>query len=114
MEYLTSNKQIVAHELKESGLLEALNVYLTYTPKQAKLYLEKKRAAQKGEEMKHSEEMQMNSITKDSKRTTKKEGRCFLHRLKVFTHYILSTSNGKVPLVELVHLCHGLLSQSES
>ena len=31
-ESLTSKKNIMCYEFKESGLLEALNLYLTYTP----------------------------------------------------------------------------------
>lgn len=42
------------YEFKESGLLEALNLFLTASPKQVQLSYEKEKI---GEEMKHSEEM---------------------------------------------------------
>jgi len=44
----------MTYEFKESGLLEALELLLTHSPKQVQLKLEKERV---GEEVKHSEEM---------------------------------------------------------
>ena len=84
-----------------------MDVFLTYTPTQAKLYLEMKKAKEQGEELKRSEEMQLN--TRD-KKVSKKEARCYIQRLKVFTHCILNAVNGKRPFNELVSLCHDILS----
>lgn len=66
-----------------------------------------------GEEIKHSEEMQMSQMIKNSQTVSKKEARSYMQRLKIFAHVVLSTFNGKKPLNELVNLCHELLSQSE-
>ena len=55
--YLTSNRNIMLYEFKETGILEALTIYLTCTPKQARLIVEQKKAEKKGEELKRSEEM---------------------------------------------------------
>lgn len=66
-----------------------------------------------GEEVKHSEEMMMSQMTRNSQNVNKKEARAYMQRLKVFTHYMLNNINEKKPLNELVGLCHELLSQSE-
>ena len=96
------------YELKESGLLEALKMYLTMTPKQIELLCERNKAS--GEEVKHSEEIQMNTMTKTAKNASKKQARCFIQRLKIFLHVVLNKINDKQPIVELVNLCHELLS----
>ena len=44
------------YEFKESGLLKALDLFLTNSPKQVQLFLEKEKV---GEEVKRSEEMMM-------------------------------------------------------
>lgn len=53
-------------------------------------------------------------MNKEGKKITKKEGRCFVQRLKMFTHFILNENNNKRGINELVSLCHDLLSQSEN
>lgn len=60
------------YELKESGLLEALKMYLTMTPKQIELLCEKNKAMASGEEVKHSEEIQIFTMTKTAKNVSKK------------------------------------------
>lgn len=55
--------------------------------------------------------MQIN-MGKD-KKVSKKEARCFIQRLKMFTHCILNTVNGKKPFNQLVSLCHEILSSCE-
>lgn len=45
------------YEFKQTGLLEALQIYLTCSPKQAKYVIEQKKALEKGEELKRSEEL---------------------------------------------------------
>ncbi len=52
-----SGKSMMSYELKESGLLEAIKVYLTMTPQQIELYCQKKKTEASGEEVKHSEEL---------------------------------------------------------
>ena len=74
------------------------------------MHQEMKKAKEAGEELKRSEEMQLNNR---DKKVSKKEARCFIQRLKTFTHYILNLANGKRPFNELVSLCHDILSQSE-
>ena len=63
--------------------------------------------------MKNSEELQMNAMLKNTKQISKKEARCFIQRLKLFSQIILNNKNDQKPLVELVQLCHDILSQSE-
>lgn len=52
----------------------------------------------------------MNAMSKESKRVTKKEARTYLQRLKLFAHFILSKTNNKLAIGELIHLCHEILS----
>lgn len=47
----------MTYEFKESGLLEAIEIFLTCSPNKAKHYFEKKKNDLKGEEIKHSEEI---------------------------------------------------------
>ena len=100
--YLTSNRNIMLYEFKETGLLEALTIYLTCSPNQARAVIEQQKALKKGEELKRSEEMQISTISKEGKKVTKKEGRCFVQRLKMFTHFILNEINGKRGINEIV------------
>jgi len=106
---LTNKRQVMTFEFKESGLLEALALFLTRTPTQV-LALKQKQ----GEEVKHSEEVQMSQALKGAQTVGKKEARCFVQRLKVFAHVVLSKANDKKPVQELINLCQELLSQSES
>ena len=55
-EALTKYKALLSFELKESGLLEALRMYLTMSPKHVEFYMAEKQKA-KGEEYKRSEEL---------------------------------------------------------
>jgi len=48
---------MMGYEFKESGLLEALKMYLTMSPQQIDLYCQHKKAQSSGEEIKHSEEL---------------------------------------------------------
>jgi len=56
-ETLTQQRSIISYEFRESGLLEALMMYITMTPKQIELHCEKKKSLASGEEVKHSEEI---------------------------------------------------------
>lgn len=109
VENLTNQKHIMSYEFRESGLLDALDVFLTYSPSQAKVVIERKKALAKGEELKSSEEMQINTMNSglggEGKKISKKEARCFLQRLKVFTHLMLNKIGDQRPLEVLVHLC---------
>ena len=95
------------YEFKESGLLKALDLFLTSSPKQVQLFLEKEKV---GEEVKRSEEMMMSQMARNSQNISKKEARAFMQRLKVFTHCMLNSQNDKKPINELISLCHSLLS----
>lgn len=109
---LTSKRRVMIFEFKESGLLDALALFLTSTPAQARAIKERER---QGEEVKHSEEMQMSQLLKNAQQISKKEARCFVQRLKVFAHVVLSKGlNDHQPIQELISLCHELLSQSEA
>ena len=54
-----NNCTITSHEFKQSQLLWALNLFLTKTPSQAKIEVEKARHRETGEEMKRAEEMDL-------------------------------------------------------
>lgn len=113
-ECLTSSRHIMSYEFKESGILEALELYLTRSPMQAKFYLEKQKNDLKGEEMKHSEELEMSGLNKGSLTVKKRESRAYIQRLRLFAMVIVSQTNEKRPIYELLNLCHDLLSQSEN
>jgi hypothetical protein len=52
-----TGSNMMGYEFKESGLLEALKMYLTMSPQQIDLYCQHKKAQSSGEEIKHSEEL---------------------------------------------------------
>jgi len=62
------------------------------------------------EEVKQSEESHLLS----RKTLGKKEAKCLIQRLRLFTHIFTKKINEKVPLVELVRLCHEELTANES
>lgn len=82
-------RAIMSYEFKESGILDALKVYLTMTSKQINLYKQEKKALSSGEEVKRSEEIKLSSISKTASKVSKKEARTYIQRLKVFLHVIL-------------------------
>lgn len=86
-EIMTS--QITSHEFKQSRLLKSLTLFLTKTPSQAKMALEKARRRETGEEMKRAEEIDLQEAQKQSSQVSKKEGRCMILRLQHFTHVFL-------------------------
>ncbi len=55
-ECLTNKRNIMNYEFKQSGLLEAISLFLTQSPKQVQAYCDKLKM---GEEMKENEEMMM-------------------------------------------------------
>ena len=55
---------ITSYEFKQSNLLLALELLLTKSPSQAKVMLETKKAEEGGEEMKRSEEIEMQEAQK--------------------------------------------------
>lgn len=52
---LTREKPLLSYEIKESGILDALNAFLTMTPKQIELW-DQQRKSDKNEEQKKSDE----------------------------------------------------------
>lgn len=96
--HLTKPQTLLSYELKESGLLDALKVYLTMTPRQAEMYVERQRlaeAAGENEEQKRSDEIKMSQIVKNAQTVSKKEAKNFILRLKVFFQVIIGKVNGK-------------------
>ena len=60
VQILTDKRAVMCYEFKESGLLDALSLYLSKTPSQARAILEIRKAKEKGtEELKHSEEIEL-------------------------------------------------------
>ena len=55
----------------------------------------------------------MTSMEKQSQKITKKEARAYYQRVKLFLHFVISNHNGKSVMLELVNLCHDVLSQCE-
>lgn len=50
---------ITSHEFKKSKLLWALNLFLSKTPSQARVEIENSRQKKTGEELKHTEEIDL-------------------------------------------------------
>jgi len=94
----------------------ALELLLTKTPSQAKLWLEKKKASETEEEMKRSEEIEMAEAEKMAKKVSKKESRCVMNRLKLFAHILLikKSASGPSPLRALIDLSHKVISENDS
>jgi len=55
---------ITCYEFSQSELLLSLTLFLTKTPSQAKVEIEKNRKREKGEEMKRAEEIDLNEAKK--------------------------------------------------
>lgn len=55
--YLTDKKSMTSFEFKQSGILEALEIFFTKAPSLALIERESIRNQEKNEEMKHSEEL---------------------------------------------------------
>jgi hypothetical protein len=53
---------ITSYEFKHSNLLQALELLLTKTPSQASLVLKKKQIKDRGEEMKHTDELEIMDV----------------------------------------------------
>ena len=88
---------------------------MTKTPSQAK-YLIQKKSYEKSEEMKHSEEMELDEQKRLSKTISKKDSRCLIYRLKLFAHVLLlkkGTSNLS-PFRALTELNHRIISENDS
>lgn len=100
------------YEFRESGLLEAIELFLTRSPKQVQLIKEKEKSI--GEEMKHSEELMLSQMVKNVRTVTKREARAYIQRLKLFAHIMFKQVNNLKPIDELVSLCHEQMSQNES
>ena len=77
---------ITGHEFKQSGLLEAFELFLTKTPRQIKQILLEK-AEEKGE--KHSSLLDWAEPSGNKDTLNEREGRCVMNRLKIFAHLFL-------------------------
>lgn len=107
---------ITSYEFKQSKLLLALELLLTKSPSQAKVLLVTKKAEESGEEMKRSEEIDLQEAQKQSKQLSKKESRCIMNRLKLFAHILLITKSGsgQSPMRALIELNHELISENDA
>lgn len=66
-EYLTDKQGITSFEFKQSGILHALEVFLTKPPSHALIERETIRNQEKNEEMKHSEELILSAAQKQAR-----------------------------------------------
>lgn len=65
--YLTDKKSITSFEFRQSGILQALEIFFTKAPSLALVEREQIRNKDKNEEMKHSEELILSAAQKQSK-----------------------------------------------
>lgn len=98
VEILTDKRAVMCYEFRESGLLDALSLYLSKTPSQARAIIEIRKAKDKGtEELKHSEEIELSELSKKGEKISKKDARTYLLRLKKFTLALLPKVHSKSP-----------------
>lgn len=111
----TSKHGMTSFEFVQSGILQALEIFLTKAPSLALIEREALRNKDKNEEMKHSEELILSAAQKQAKQQiSQKEARCLIFRIKIAANLLCIDKLGKQPLKELVHLCHSVLSNNES
>ena len=66
------------------------------------------------EELKHSEQMELEELEKQAKVLSNKESRCIIWRLKLFAHVMLNKKgNSGYPYKALVDLIHGIIADNE-
>lgn len=67
------------------------------------------------EEIKHSEQMELEELEKQAKVLSNKESRCIIWRLKLFAHVMLSRrgNSSSYPYKALVDLIHGIIADNE-
>ena len=112
---LTSDYGVTTFEFVQSGILQALEIFLTKSPSLALIEREALRNSTKNEEMKHSEELILSAAQKQAKQQiTQKEARCLIFRIKVAANLLCIDKLGKFPMKELIHQCHDVISNYES
>jgi len=105
---ITSPLGITNYEFTESGLLRALQQFLTVPPSQSykEVCFE--------EEVKQSDKTMK---TQSSDQITKKDSKCLIMRLKVFAHVMCHeigpNQTKKLPFIALIAQCHSVLSVNE-
>lgn len=100
---ITSAHGITNYEFTESGLLKALQQFLTVPPSQSykNIYAE--------------EEVKTGDVPLKLTRSqlTKKDSECLILRLKVFAHVMCHQIGSKMPFISLIAQCHSVLSVNE-
>jgi hypothetical protein len=102
---------ITSYEFRNSRLLFALELLLTKSPTQAKRLLDIQKSADKGEELKQSENAE------DPQTLTTKESECLIYRFKLLAHILLIKRNkhsSLSPMRSLIDLNHKLISENDS
>ena len=100
---LTSQNNFTTFEFAQSGVLRALEIFLTKSPSMALIEREQIRNKDKTEEMKHSEELILSAAQKQAKQSiSQKEARCLIFRIKVAANVLCIDKVGKFPLRELI------------
>ena len=111
---MTGPQGITSFEFQQSGLLKALEIFLTKSPSQAYYELQVQKQQEKDEEMKHSEEIAMSTAQKQaSQEISQKDAKCLILRLKVFAHVLCHEKANKLPFKQLINQCHEILSKKE-
>lgn len=95
---MTGPQGITSFEFQQSGLLKALEIFLTKSPSQANYELQVQKQQEKDEEMKHSEEIVISSAQKQAgQEISQKDAKCLILRLKVFAHVLCHEKSNKLP-----------------
>lgn len=104
---------ITSYEFANSKLLFAFELLFTKSPSQSKLAIDKMKRDETGEEFKHSDEIELAEAQKRSKQVTKKESRCLINRLKLFTHIMLKRRGNVAPMKILIDLSKKIVSEND-
>ena len=111
---ITGPMGITSFEFQTSGLLQALEIFLTKSPSQADFEQKLKLQQGKQEEMKHSQELELSQVQKKAfQEITQEDAKCLILRLKVFAHSLCHVKAKKLPFKELIDQCHEILSKKE-
>lgn len=104
---LTSPQGITNYEFTDSGLLRALQQFLTVPPSQS------------FKEIQTDEEVKQSAVKPQGRKQSisKKDSKCLILRLKVFAHVMCHQSvlaqTTKLPFLALITQCHEVLSVNE-
>ena len=106
---------ITCYEFRQSHLLFALEILLTKPPSIAKVVYERRKAREAKEELKRSEELELQEAEKQGQQLSKKESRCLLLRLRHVVHILLRRRTaGEHPLRALIELSHKVISETDA